>query len=109
MKIYEGGGAESAPRSDRVKLIFGISTVGSCSFWHSNERSDFFLNCQQFDLIRTDLFGQLSELPALDLNDMNTKALCRLLLYGSPYLNIITNRMIMDATILYIKATQRFQ
>ena len=59
--------------------------------------------------MRADLFGQLSEISALNLNDMNAKALCSLLLYGSPYLNIITNRMIMDATILYIKTTQRFQ
>ena len=62
-----------------------------------------------FDLMHADLFGQLSEIPPLDLSDMNTNTLCSPLLYDSPYLNMITNRMIMDATISYIKATHRFQ
>ena len=75
----------------------------------NEDNEHFFLHCPQFDLMSADLFGQLSEIPALDLSAMNTNVLCSLLLYGSPYLNIITNRMIMDATVSCIKATQCFQ
>ena len=46
----------------------------------SEDNEHFFLHCPQFDLMRTDLFGQLSEIPAVDLNGMNTKSLCSLLL-----------------------------
>ena len=73
------------------------------------DNEHFLLHCPQFDLMRTDLFGQLSDIPALDINDMDTTALCNLLLYGSPHLNVIANRMIMDATISYIKTTKRFK
>ena len=81
-----------------------------CSWGTGKEDNEHYpLHCPQFDLMCTDLFGQLSEIPALDINDMDTTALRDLLLYGSSRLNIISNRMIMDATISYIKTTQRFK
>ena len=54
-----------------------------------------------------DLLGQLSEIPGLDISQHDSKSLCTLLLYGSPSLNIIANRMIMEATISFIKETKR--
>ena len=58
--------------------------------------------------MRCDLFGQLSEIPGLDISNYDSKSLCALLLYGSPLLNIIANRIIMEATISFIKETKRF-
>ena len=44
----------------------------------------------------------------LDISQYNLKSFCTLLLYGSPLLNIIANRMILEATISFIKETKRF-
>ncbi len=85
-----------------------LNPICSCGTG-KEDNEHYLLHCPEFDLMRADLFGHLSEIPALDINDMDTTALCNLLLYGSSHLNIISNRMIMDATILYIKTTQRFK
>ena len=69
----------------------------------------FFLHCPKFDLMRTDLFGQLSEIPALDIGGMNSNTLRSLLLYGCSQLDNVTYRMIVDVSISYIKKTKRFQ
>ena len=73
------------------------------------DNEHYLLHCPKFDLIRAYLFGQLSEIPALDIDGMNSKILCSLLLYGCSQLDTVTNRMILDATISYIKKTRRFQ
>ena len=56
-----------------------------------------------------DFFGQISEIPVLDINDVNATALCNLLLHGSSQLNLVSNSIILDATISYIRTTNRFQ
>ena len=73
------------------------------------DNEHYLLHCPKFDSMRADLFCQLSEIPALDIDGMNSKTLCTLLLYGSSKLDNLTNRMILDASILYIKTTKRFQ
>ena len=69
----------------------------------------YLLHCPNFDLMRADLFGQLTEIPALDIDGMNSKILCSLLLYGCSQLDNVTNRMILDASVSYINKTKRFQ
>ena len=44
----------------------------------------------------TALFGQISEIFAFGINDMNTTALCSLLLHGSLRLNLVANKMILN-------------
>ena len=73
------------------------------------DNEHYLLHCPIFDLTRADLFGQLSEIPALDIYGMNSKILCSLLLYGCSQLDNVTNRMILDSTVSYIKKTKRFQ
>ena len=61
----------------------------------------------QFDLMRRDLFRQLT-IPGLDINKLDSDALCSLLLFGSKDLNVVENRIIIEATISFINATKRF-
>ena len=61
--------------------------------------SSFSYTCPQFDLTRADLFGQLSEVPALNTDDIRATTLFSLFLYGSSHLNIITNLMILDTIV----------
>ena len=58
--------------------------------------------------MRNELFGQLSEVPGLITSNLDAKALCEVILYGSSKLNVLANRLDMEATLLFIKNTKRF-
>ena len=55
------------------------------------------------------LLGSLSNVPGLELGELNTQSLYYLILYGNQDLTLIANRMIMEATINFIKTTKRFE
>ena len=102
-------------------LLLEFSTLNEHRFRHNfqcispmcvcntgiEDNAHFFLHCPLFDPMRYDLFGQLSYLPKLDLGKIEPQALLYLLLYGSPTLNESENRRILEASIAYIKATNR--
>ena len=71
------------------------------------DNAHFLLHCHRFREMRCDLLGQLSEIPGLDLANLVSKALCELLLYGSPLLNIIDNRIIPEATMSFLDRSMR--
>ena len=71
------------------------------------DNKHFLLHCDQFDLMRRDLFHQLN-IPGLDINKLDADALCTLLLFGTKDLNLVENRIIIEATISFINATKRF-
>ena len=73
------------------------------------DNAHFFLQCPLFDTIRNDLLGKLSHLPKLDLSNIDPQALLYLLLYGSPTFNESENRRILEASIEYIRATNRLK
>ena len=75
-----------------------------------NEDSEhFLLHCPRYGEAKRDLLGHLSNIPGLVLGELNTQYLCHLILNGSSGLNLITNRMIMEATINFINETKRFE
>ena len=71
------------------------------------DNAHFFLHCPLFDPMRYDLLGQLSYLPKLDLGNIDLQALLYILLYGCPTFDESENRRILEASIAYIKATNR--
>ena len=80
-----------------------------CRCGTADEDSEhFLLHCHFFEAARRDLLGSLSDIPGLDIVGLDTQSLCHLILFGNADLTLITNRMIMEATITYIKATKRF-
>ena len=72
------------------------------------DNEHFLLHCPLYDIMRHDLLGQLSEIPGFDISHYDSKSLCTLHLYGSSLLNVIATRIIMEATISFIKETKRF-
>ena len=54
-------------------------------------------------MMRRDLFGQLSNIPGLDLVNMGPTILCQLFLYGSPQRTVIENRLILEATMWLLR------
>ena len=75
----------------------------------NEDSKHFLLHCPRYEEARRDLLGHLTNIPGLVLGELNTQSLYHLLLYGSPGLTLIANRMIMEATINFIKATKRFE
>ena len=71
------------------------------------DNEHFFLHCPLFVPMPNDLLGQLSYLSELDLSNIDPKALLNLLLYCNPTFNESDNRIILKASIAYIKATNR--
>ena len=78
-----------------------------CGCGTSKEDNEhFLLHCPLFELQRADLLGQLGDLPGIDIVSLDSKTICELLLLGSPSLNVTVNRIILEATISFIKSTQ---
>ena len=104
-----------------TKLRLNFSALNEHKFRHNFECLDpiracgtgkednehFLLHCPLFELQRRDLLGQLGDLPAIDIVSLDSETICELLLFGSPNLNVIVNRIILEATISFIKSTQR--
>ena len=84
-----------------------VSPLCLCSTGNE-DNAHVLMYCHRFHEMRSDLLGQLSEIPGLDLTNMDSKALCELLLYRSPQLTIIDNRIILEATMLFIERSMRF-
>ena len=73
------------------------------------DNAHFFLQCPLFDTIRNDLLGKLSYLPKLDLSNIDPQALLYQPLYSSPTFNESGNQRILEASIEYIRATNRLK
>ena len=58
-------------------------------------------------ILRQDLFGRLSDIDGFNIADVNMKDLCPLLLFGDRNLGTVTNRVILEAKISFIKASAR--
>ena len=69
-----------------------------------SSRSSIFHSGMQ----RQDLLGQVSDV-GYDVASMNVKDLCHLLLYGNPNESTFANRIILEATISFIKTSGRFK
>ena len=71
----------------------------------------FLLHSPLYDVLRGDLFYQLSDAPGLDIasfSNLDDDTLCHRLLLGDPSLGTIENRVILEATISFIKNSGRF-
>ena len=79
-----------------------------CNCGTANEDNEhYLLHCPHFDTLREDLFGTVTEVLGIDIADLDSETLCNLLLYGSSNLNILENRIIIEATIEFIEKTNR--
>ena len=106
-----------------TKLRVRFSSLGEHKFRHNFEslspictcntgiedNEHFLLHCPLYDQMRNDLFDQLSEIPGLELDNLNSEALCELLLFGNPRFNNIANKLILEATISFILSTGRLE
>ena len=73
----------------------------------NEDNEHYILHCPLFENARRDLFGQLGDIPLLDVSVLDNEVLGNLLLFGDEKLNIVSNRMILEATISFIEKTKR--
>ena len=66
----------------------------------------YLLHCPQFCTLCQTLLGQTSHV-GFHIANMSTKDLCCLLLYRRPNGSTYINRMILEATISFIKSSER--
>ena len=97
----------SALNEHRFRHNFDCSSPTCMCGKGIEDNKHFLLHCHQFDLMRRDLFRQLIII-GLDISKLNSDTLCSLLLFGSKNLNLVENRIIIEATISFINATKRF-
>ena len=69
----------------------------------------FLLHCPRFSSRRRVLLDLVSKSVNFDILRLSSKELCNLLLYGHSKCTIITNRVIIESTLEYIKSTGRFK
>ena len=69
----------------------------------------FLLHCPRFSSQRRVLLDLVSKSVNFDILRLSSKELCNLLLYGHSKCTIITNRVIIESTLEYIKSTGRFK
>ena len=78
-----------------------LSSICACEC-AIEDNQHFLLHCHLFSPMRIDLFGQLTDIPGLNITNLDSNALCDLLLFGSSQLNIMANRIILEDTIAFI-------
>ena len=83
-----------------------VSPICACNTG-IEDNEHFLLHCPMYDQMRNDLLDQLSEIPSLELGNLSSKALCKLLLFGDPYFSNIANELILEATISFILLTEK--
>ena len=104
-----------------VRLRVNFSPLNEHKFMHNfdylspicicgtgkEDNEHYLLQCPRFTAQRQDLLGQVSDV-GYDVASMNSKDLCHLLLYGNPNESTFANRIILEATISFIKTSGRF-
>ena len=67
----------------------------------------YLLHCPQSNALPHHLLGQVLDV-GIDVARMSSKDLCNLLLYGKPNGSTFVNRIILEATISFMKSSKRF-
>ena len=96
-------------RDHRFNHGFRNCPSASCRCVREDETTEhYFARCHLFLIPREHLVGSISNILNNDISILPHDHFTNLLLYGSTAYNGITNKLILEATIRYIKSTQRF-
>ena len=73
----------------------------------TEDNKKFLLHCTLYSILSQDLFDQLSDIDRFNVADVNPNELCPLLLFGDQNLGTVVNRIKLEATISFIKASAK--
>ena len=68
----------------------------------------YFLRCHFYTVERIALLGSLSDIVKNDMSCLPYSHLCDIILYGSKVYNDVSNKMILQSSIHFIKSSKRF-
>ena len=101
----------SALNEHRFKHAFDcLNPLCFCGKDNENNKH-FLLHCPLYNVLPRDLFDQLSDVPGLDvvsISNMDDDTLCHRHLFRDPSLGTIEDRVILEATISFMKNSGRF-
>ena len=96
-------------RDHRFNHGFRNCPSPTCRCSTADETSEHFLACcPLFSSQRATLLTTISSILNNDISVLPDSHLSSLLMYGSKAYNVVTNKLILEATIAYIKRTKRF-
>ena len=80
-----------------------------CKFGLETETAlHFLLSCRLYSTIRTELLDDISTVDSSLTNYYPDEKLLKILLYGSEYFSVETNRSTLKSTINFLKNSERF-
>ena len=80
-----------------------------CKFGLETETAlHFLLSCRLYSTIRTELLDDISTVDSSLTNYYPDEKLLKILLYGSEYFSVETNRSTLKSTIKFLKNSERF-
>ena len=83
-----------------------LNPLCSCSL-QTEDTIHYLLHCHHFSQHRIDLINSVKYIFE-DFDSLSDNAKKDLLLYGNPRFDINKNKFILEATLFYIKSTERF-
>ena len=96
-------------RDDRYNHNFNcISSICACGL-EDESSSHFFIRCPRYQSIRLTLLSKINEIIGSDISVLPSEHLFHIILYGSNVYNNLTNRLILEQSIIYIGKSQRFK
>ena len=91
------------------KFRHNVSNSSRCICGDGDETTEhFLLRCHHFANIRSALLEQVSDILKTDIKVLPEHRLVEILLYGDNNCNEIVNKLIIEATIDFIKLSKRF-
>ena len=91
------------------KFRHNVSNSSRCICGDGDETTEhFLLRCHHFANIRSALLEQVSDILKTDIKVLPEHRLVEILLYGDNNCNEIANKLIIEATIVFIKLSKRF-
>ena len=91
------------------KFRHNFSNSPRCLCGDGDETTEhFLLRCQHFANTRSTLLDQVSDILKTDIKVLPEHRLVEILLYGDNNCNEIANKLIIEATIAFIKLSKRF-
>ena len=96
-------------RSHRFRHNFNCASP-LCLFQTKIEDNEhYFLHCPRFAHQRRIMLDLVSRITNINIMRQSSKELCNLLLYGDSNSNVMINRIILEATLKYLKNSRRFE
>ena len=96
-------------RSHRLRHNFNCASPLCLCQTGIEDNEHYFPHCLRFAYQRKTMLDLVCRITNINIMSQSSKELCNLLLYGDSNSNVMINRVILEATLKYIKNSRRFE